>query len=326
MSTEIGGKTASLYDRLLPNLTEVEVKRKELEAKYKTRRPLAFAGWALTVAVVGGLLFAMPLPPALFIGIVLAGGIWYWLGEPARDYRSQYKWNLLPHVAREFGNFEYSQKGGIKIERMKPSGLIPVHDRYGHEDHFTGVHDGVGIEFCEAKLAIQRGSGKNRQYRLLFQGLFVILEMNRPFSSHTILRRDGKGFGWFSKFKNLERVRLEDPEFERQFEVYGNDQVEARVLLTPALMERLKGLEQSVGAKHFECAFYQNSLLIMMAHAGAMEPGGLLEPGPLSQSAEDRDALQRIAQEFEQICGIVSELKLNERRHAAEQTAAPAGV
>ncbi len=316
MNAGPGVESAPLYDRLLPTLATVEAKRKELEAKYRKRRPIAFAGWAVTVAVVAGLLFVMPLPPALFIGIIMAGGIWFWLGEPARDYRSRYKWTLLPHVAREFGDFEYSQKTGIDIARMVPSGLIPVHDRYTHEDHFRGVHQGAGIEFCEAKLAIQRGSGKNRQYKVVFKGLFVILEMNRPFSSHTILKRDGKGFGWLSKFNSLERVKLEDPEFERQFQVYGTDQIEARVLLTPALMERLKGLEQSVGAKHFECAFYQNSLLIMMAHDGAMEANGLLEPGPLTQSAENRDALQRIAHEFEQICGIVSELKLNQSRHA----------
>jgi hypothetical protein len=34
-------------------------------------------------------------------------------------------------------------------------------------------------------------------------------------------------------------VRLEDPVFEKEFCVYGDDQIEARYILTPALMERI---------------------------------------------------------------------------------------
>lgn len=36
-----------------------------------------------------------------------------------------------------------------------------------------------------------------------------------------------------------ELIRLEDPRFEQEFCVYGEDQVEARYILTPALMERI---------------------------------------------------------------------------------------
>ncbi len=39
--------------------------------------------------------------------------------------------------------------------------------------------------------------------------------------------------------KNLERIRLESPEFERLFDAFGEDQVAARKLLTPAVMEAL---------------------------------------------------------------------------------------
>ena len=41
-----------------------------------------------------------------------------------------------------------------------------------------------------------------------------------------------------------ERIRLEDPEFQKMFEVYCDDQVTARYVLTPAFMERLKKLNE----------------------------------------------------------------------------------
>ena len=37
---------------------------------------------------------------------------------------------------------------------------------------------------------------------------------------------------------------LEDPEFERHFAVYADDEVEARMVLTPAMMRKLTALRK----------------------------------------------------------------------------------
>jgi hypothetical protein len=47
--------------------------------------------------------------------------------------------------------------------------------------------------------------------------------------------------------KRLERVVLESPEFERLFDVYGEDQVEARKFFTPKLQEALVRLRKYLG-------------------------------------------------------------------------------
>ena len=41
------------------------------------------------------------------------------------------------------------------------------------------------------------------------------------------------------------KIRLEDPEFQKQFEVYCDDQITARYVLTPAFMQRLKKTERT---------------------------------------------------------------------------------
>ena len=46
-----------------------------------------------------------------------------------------------------------------------------------------------------------------------------------------------KDSGWLNLFKKIgwpERVKLEDVSFERQFEVFSDNQIEARYLLTTA--------------------------------------------------------------------------------------------
>jgi len=47
--------------------------------------------------------------------------------------------------------------------------------------------------------------------------------------------------------KELQRVVLENPEFERLYDVYGEDQVEARKLFTPRMQEALVRLREYLG-------------------------------------------------------------------------------
>jgi hypothetical protein len=43
-----------------------------------------------------------------------------------------------------------------------------------------------------------------------------------------------------------DKVQLEDPDFMNLFKVYCNDPIEARYILTPAMMERIKSLSTQV--------------------------------------------------------------------------------
>ena len=70
---------------------------------------------------------------------------------------------------------------------------------------------------------------------------------------------------WLSdKFGKLESVKLEDPVFEKKFEVYSNNQVEARYLLTTSFMERLLNLSELYESKSIQCSFYDDRLLLMI--------------------------------------------------------------
>ena len=44
-------------------------------------------------------------------------------------------------------------------------------------------------------------------------------------------------------------IQLEDPEFEREFVVYGSDQIEARYILSTSLMRRILDFKNKTGTK-----------------------------------------------------------------------------
>ncbi|MDW8358823.1 DUF3137 domain-containing protein [Thermus sp.] len=94
-------------------------------------------------------------------------------------------------------------------------------------------------------------------------GVFLLVSALFPLA---LLLRRGRG----------ERVALESPEFERLFEVVGEDQVEARRLLTPRVQEALVRLRQGLG-KPLWLSFREGEVWLLVGGGDRFEPS-LLKP------------------------------------------------
>ena len=257
---------------------------------------------------------------SLFTGITpgfalaLGGGVaafgFYVAGAPGRQYKASVKHEAFTRFVKSFGpEFSFRPSGSMGMEFLKKSRLIPSHDERHFEDYLKGVWNGVPFSLVEAKFVDIRGSGKNRRRVTVFKGLFVSFEMpNRP-DGLTVIRRDMGAVGnWFGDtFSRLDRVALEDPVFEREFEVYGEDQVAARRLLTTTFMERLRQLAEDVGDGKLQAAFYDHQLLIMIpTKLNRFEPTLTMAP-----HGTRRD-LERFAVEMKDILEIAERLKLGQ--------------
>lgn len=62
----------------------------------------------------------------------------------------------------------------------------------------------------------------------------------------------------------LEEVILEDPEFNQMYAIYADDQVEARYILTPTFIERLKNIRDVIGALDVNCMIEDNSITLFI--------------------------------------------------------------
>ena len=105
-------------------------------------------------------------------------------------------------------------------------------------------------------------------------------------------------------------IKLEDPEFERLFVVYGSDQVEARYILSPALMSRM--VEFNAKAKKLcggdlSFSFVGSKLFIAIPCSKA-----LFEP-TIFRSVNDLRTLIDYFSFINLSAGVVEELELNTR-------------
>ncbi len=80
-----------------------------------------------------------------------------------------------------------------------------------------------------------------------FRGMFCWLKFNKKLNGHTVVLTNNQheklNRFFSSHFKQEQRIHLEDPRFTDAFIVYSTDQVEARYVLSTAIMERIVALK-----------------------------------------------------------------------------------
>ncbi len=301
---------------IFPHIKTFEQDRIAALGELKSRGYIAFP---IGLAIIAAAAFALSsftlsegLVKTVFYGSIAAiAGLCWWTSRPVKKYKSSVKSIIFPNVFSFFGDdFKYSEQSLLTVHALKPSGLIPSYDNEYTEDYIRGSYEGVGIRLMEAKMTETRGSGKSRRTVTVFKGIFILLDMNKNFSGKTILKKDaGKIGNWFTdKFNKLENVALEDPVFEKQFEVYSNDQVEARYLLTTSFMERLLKLSDLLGSSGIQCSFYDDKLLLMVPSSyNRFETSSIYVPATFVGD------INTILSEMKIIFEIIDILKLNQR-------------
>jgi hypothetical protein len=110
--------------------------------------------------------------------------------------------------------------------------------------------------------------------------------------------------GWNKSHGDL--VKLEDPEFEREFVVYGSDQIEARYILSPALMQRIMEFKNKVGTK-VHLSFVRSWVNIAIPFERDLWETSLLG------KALDFKQIGEYHRDLELAFGIVEDLNLNTR-------------
>lgn len=89
-----------------------------------------------------------------------------------------------------------------------------------------------------------------------FRGMFTWVELDKVLSGTVIILPDhiesklghmAKTIQLFNNSRTEKLVMMEDPVFERHYAVYASDEVLARYILTPAMMQRLTQLRERFG-------------------------------------------------------------------------------
>ena len=133
-----------------------------------------------------------------------------------------------------------------------------------------------------------------------FRGMFGYCKTQREFKGYVMLLPDhlenkvgylAQTIQRFKQKNGAKFVHLEDPEFENLFAVYADDEVEARMVLTPAMMRRMTERRKS----------FRRDLMLSFSgdtfYYASDTPDGFLRPG--RKSLNNESLLEQLYREID---------------------------
>lgn len=310
------------YKELYPSLEELEKTRMQILSQLKWYGAMGAVIFAL-IAIWIGKNFGLfhPLMIAVAIGFIVLSSITYRFMTQgyAKDFKAKI---ITPLIGAIDSNLLYNPDFMISQHLFERSQLFTHSiDRYSGNDYVKGSIDGVPLEFSDvhAEYKTKNQKGQN-EWHTLFRGLFLVAEFNKYFKSKTIILPDQaeKNFGsliggWLQSinFSRDDLIRLDDPEFEKAFVVYGNDPIEARYILSHSMMKRILDFQKKLTHPLF-ISFVHNHI-----HIGIGIKKDLFEPSIFTSLLDLKQTMEYI-NTLRYTIGMIEELKLNEKLWSKE--------
>ena len=216
--------------------------------------------------------------------------------------------------------FSYKPSAGISREEFKKIGIY-AQNKFRAEDQISGIYNGVKFSLSEAIRipggTIVAGTGCSPEIASVlfvatafytiysnaqaFSGSVLVCEFYKKFSGQTIVASRTLNTRFLG-----EKEQMDDVFFSKEFRVFADDKVEARYLLTPAFMERLRELkEKFAGKMGLSAAFMDDKLYLFLNGVKNKFETTLFSPPPsLGDAAE-------IKKEISELLSIIDELNLN---------------
>jgi len=302
------------YKNLYPSLKELEKERRALKHRIVTIGVI----YSTLFLLLGASLIEHTLNIDLLFLLLFAyfgiGGFVYKF--LIKDYTAAFKEKIIaPLIVAIDEKLNYSAHLHVDAAHFSRSELFgATPDRVSGNDYVHGKIDGVWLEFSDFHAEKKHKDSKGKEsWSTIFKGLLLVSEFNKEFHGTTVVLPDKaqKLFGdlignWFQS-NNMARqnlIKMDDPAFEKEFVVYGTDQIEARYILTHTLMKKLLEYKNRT-TKDLYVSFKRSKITLAIAYNK-----DLFEP-TLFQSLLDYKVAMEYLDTLRLATGIVEELKLN---------------
>ena len=297
----------SLAQKLAPTLQVLENKRKELLRKGRSEG-LIYAAILLVVGVIALLILKLEGIFGLIVIVVISVIIFITcINNKSKIFSFFYKEEVVDEIIHAFcPNAAYSPNGGVGEDLFRNSGLFTSPDRYYAEDLIEGYLDKTSFICSEVHAEERRArytkNGVRYYWVDIFKGFLFIADFHKEFQGETTVLRDS-----FFKIKmGASRVKMENPDFEKVFDVFSTNQIEARYLITPSMMERMLKLDSNF-KKGVTISFRNSTILV------AIPDSKNRFEADVWSSLSDMSILKSDFAVLQSLLEIVDELNLNTR-------------
>lgn len=238
------------------------------------------------------------------------------------EFRSRYKELIIKPILDFISpDLKYNPEGRILLKHFVSSSLFTRYpERYYGEDLIHGKIENTYFAFSEVHAEYKTEYYDTHLKKLtlwhtIFKGLFFIANFNKSFEGKTIILPDNteRLLGPLisdtiqtSSKRQKQLIKLENPDFEKEFVVYGDDQLESRYILGPEIVERILEFRREARAPVY-FSFAENSIFV-----GLSKKKNYFEPG-YHHSLINIDSINELYSLIKLIIDIVDDFNLNAR-------------
>lgn len=300
---------------LFPNITQaVKTKIKEFDdARLNILRKRKFL-WILfitTSLIIAFVTWNTEVFQWLFAIPVVGIGTYGYYSWIKSDLTKKFKIEVFTKQMDVVEKISYHADQHISLDDFLSSGIYNNRrvDRYHGEDFFEGKMDKTSYKFSEIKAEEKHTSTNSKgqtqtHWVTIFDGIMMIADFNKHIKTETRVIQRNDGF--FEKMSNKDtKVIMESVEFEKMFNTYSSDQVEARYILSPAMMERIMKLQKVFKSK-IHLSFKGNRVYIAIANNFNYFEANLTKE-------INENQINRIFREIDFCLNIINILDLNTR-------------
>ncbi len=242
-----------------------------------------------------------------------------------------------PIIELFVNNIDYFPQKFFKYEKVIESKLFPdlpidinFHNKKNKSRfHFKGrdaVQGYLGenyIEFCELDISQSEDSGGTdgggETYREIFHGLFLIADykniqfktiLQSEFLGKLASRIDMLSLNFRDEIQ-LKKIELQNLKFNKYFSVHSQDDIEARKILSPIILENLGNFAEKNNIT-IKLSFINNQVFIALGVGQILEPHlkDVLPLKKINLDSIEKDA-ERIYEEISLVSSIIKDLRLN---------------
>ncbi len=209
--------------------------------------------------------------------LAIPGGMIYVI---IKIYKNKAKDIILEKLLSYIGNFHRVNDYGAECqhkEYIQRLNLFNKFNSYSCDDRIQGKYNSLDIDISEIELSyitktkssVRTGSSKrtaeHTSTKTIFKGIVIKVPSYKKYQGFTIIKKNFDSISNKNNYSNVEKVNLEDPEFEKLYDVYSTDQIEARYLLTTAFINRMVELAKKEIGKNITVSFEQGNVNIAVA-------------------------------------------------------------
>ncbi len=196
-------------------------------------------------------------------------------------YTQEYKQKVILNIAKFFDNdVKYSPKQGMP-QNIYNEGEFELYGRYTSDDYmeFT-LEKNSHMIMAEVHTENRTKNG----YYTRFRGLVTQTDMVKPFKEKFFIRVNEQ-IGIFTK-PQAPKIKLDAPEFEEYFDVYGTNRLLTMQILTSDIMQMLVEFQKEIKVK-FDISLKNNKLFLRFFS------GEMFEAPYLKKETLDKDTIYK---------------------------------